>query len=103
MSSKSANYTCFHSSAGNGLLLLCEAELGDPMQELRHASYNAGETAKEQGMVSTLGIGDTGPKKWIDASAVHPSLKGVKMVSLFQPNSSELCLETNDCGWTARS
>lgn len=85
MSSKSANYTCFNSSGGNGLLLLCEAELGDPMQELRGANANAGEMAKKQGMVSTLGVGDTGPKEWIDASAVHSSLKGVKMVSLRPP------------------
>ena len=82
MSSKSAGYTFSHSSDGNGLLLLCEAELGNPMQELQQARYNAGETAKQGGMVSTMGQGSMGPKKWVDASAAHPSLKGIKMVSV---------------------
>lgn len=80
MSSKSAGYCASGLSQGNALLLLCEAELGDPMQELTQASYEAGETAKKQGMVSTWGKGRTGPSKWIDAEAVHPSLKGVMMV-----------------------
>jgi poly [ADP-ribose] polymerase len=34
-------------------LLLCEAELGDPMQTLTGASYSAGEDAKAKGMFST--------------------------------------------------
>lgn len=81
MSSKSAGYCCHYSSNGQALLLLCEAELGKPMQELTNASYEAGETAKKQGMLSTFGMGQTGPSKWKDAGAVHRSLKGVKMVS----------------------
>ena len=81
ISSKSAGYTCSYSSDGNGLLLLCEAELGDPMQELQTSRYNAGETAKQGGMISTMGQGSTGPQKWVDASIAHPSLKGIKMVS----------------------
>ncbi|AEO55796.1 hypothetical protein MYCTH_2132970 [Thermothelomyces thermophilus ATCC 42464] len=79
MASKSANYCCSYISGGTALLLLCEAELGDPMQELIGASYNAGEDAKKKGMVSTWGQGRTGPSKWKDASCVHPSLVGVKM------------------------
>ncbi|KAI1754104.1 poly polymerase catalytic domain-containing protein [Xylaria castorea] len=79
MSSKSANYCCSHISNGHALLLLCEAELGDPMQELTSASYNAGDTAKEKGMLSTWGQGSTGPSTWKDAECVHPSLKGIKM------------------------
>ncbi|KAI0876822.1 poly polymerase catalytic domain-containing protein [Hypoxylon argillaceum] len=79
MSSKSANYCCSYISNGHALLLLCEAELGDPLQTLTNASYNAGETAKENGMLSTWGQGITGPSKWKDAGCVHPSLKGVKM------------------------
>jgi poly [ADP-ribose] polymerase len=82
MASKSANYCCSYMSGGTALLLLCEAELGNPMQELIHASYNAGEDAKKKGMVSTWGQGRTGPSKWKDASCVHPSLAGVMMVSL---------------------
>ncbi|ROT39067.1 poly polymerase 2-A [Sodiomyces alkalinus F11] len=79
MSSKSVNY-CVPSLSGNtALLLLCEAELGDPMQELVHASYSAGEEAQRKGLVATWGQGRTGPTAWKDAGCVHPSLKGVKM------------------------
>lgn len=51
--SKSANYCCSNASGGTALLLLCEAELGEPMQILTNASYNAGEDAKEKGLLST--------------------------------------------------
>jgi len=53
MSSKSANYCCAHISNGHALLLLCEAELGDPMHKLTSSSYTAGEDAKAKGMLST--------------------------------------------------
>ncbi|KAK8056265.1 poly polymerase catalytic domain-containing protein [Apiospora rasikravindrae] len=79
MSSKSANYCCAGISNGHALLLLCEAELGDPMHVLTDASYSAGEDAKAKGMSSTWGQGMTGPSQWKDAECVHPSLKGVKM------------------------
>ncbi|KAI0484688.1 PARP-domain-containing protein [Xylariaceae sp. FL0804] len=79
MSSKSAGYCCPYSSNGHALLLLCEAELGDPMQTLTNASYNAGEDAKAKGMLSTWGQGQMGPSKWKDASCVHPSLQGTMM------------------------
>ncbi|KAF4333469.1 hypothetical protein FBEOM_12705 [Fusarium beomiforme] len=79
MSSKSAGYCCSYNTGGEALLLLCEAELGDPIQKLIHASYNAGTDAKKQGMHSTWGQGRTGPSKWIDAGVVHESLKGIKM------------------------
>ncbi len=82
MSSKSANY-CYSNMSGNtGLLLLCEAELGDPMQELVYASYSAAEHAEAMGAFSTWGRGQTGPKAWKDAACVHPELAGVKMVGL---------------------
>ncbi|KAM7187105.1 poly-ribose polymerase [Rhypophila sp. PSN 637] len=79
MSSKSANYCYHHMSDRTALLLLCEAELGDPMQELVNASYNAATTARANGMHSTWGKGNTGPLKWKDASCVHPNLAGVYM------------------------
>ncbi|RYP68237.1 hypothetical protein DL770_008473 [Monosporascus sp. CRB-9-2] len=79
MSSKSANYCVPYISNGHALLLLCEAELGKPMQELTGASYSAGEDAKAKGMWSTWGKGMTGPSKWKDAACVHESLKGVMM------------------------
>lgn len=79
MSSKSVNYCVPGISDGTALLLLCEAELGDPMQELTNAEYNAAYSAKAKGMWSTFGKGTTGPSTWQDASCVHPSLKGIKM------------------------
>ncbi|KAK6064941.1 hypothetical protein SCUP515_11503 [Seiridium cupressi] len=79
MSSKSANYCCAYQTNGHALLLLCEAELGNPMQILTNASYEAGDDAKAKGMLSTWGQGTTGPKQWKDADCVNPSLKGIKM------------------------
>jgi poly [ADP-ribose] polymerase 2/3/4 len=81
MSSKSANYCWAYSSGGTGLLLLCEAELGNPMLELTDAEYEAGELAKKQGKVATWGKGTTAPLKWKDASCIHESLRGVSIVS----------------------
>jgi poly [ADP-ribose] polymerase len=83
MSSKSANYCYAYNTGGTALLLLCEAELGDPMHELTDASYTAGEDALNKGMCSTWGKGQTGPKKWKDAGCIHPALKGCTMVSYF--------------------
>ncbi|KAK4196755.1 putative poly polymerase 2 [Triangularia verruculosa] len=79
MASKSANYCCSYQSGGTALLLLCEAELGNPMQELLHSSYNAASEAKQKGMISTWGKGTNGPLAWKDAECVDPSLKGVMM------------------------
>jgi poly [ADP-ribose] polymerase 2/3/4 len=86
MSSKSANYCVPYISGGHALLLLCEAELGDPMQVLTDAQYDAGSTAKEKGLYSTWGQGLTAPQgPWKDAGEfLHPSLKGVMMVSIAQ-------------------
>ncbi|KNG46006.1 poly polymerase 2 ADP-ribosyltransferase 2 [Stemphylium lycopersici] len=79
MSSKSANYCCAYNSGGTALLLLCEAELGNPMHELTDASYTAGEDALKNGMYSTWGKGQTGPSKWKDAGCMNPSLAGCMM------------------------
>lgn len=79
MSSKSANYCYPHISDGTALLLLCEAELGQPMRTLLHSDPNAAENAKAQGAWSTFGRGRTGPPLWKDASCIHPSLKDVRM------------------------
>jgi poly [ADP-ribose] polymerase len=81
MSSKSANYCCSYNSGGTALLLLCEAELGNPMHELTDASYTAGEDAKAKGLHSTWGKGMTGPTKWKDAKCVNSKLAGCMMVS----------------------
>ncbi|GAB7353364.1 hypothetical protein MBLNU459_g3846t1 [Dothideomycetes sp. NU459] len=85
MSSKSANYCYPHISGGHALLLLCEAELGKPIQTLQCADYQAGEKAKMLGARSTWGQGTTAPKAWKDASCVHSSLAGVMM-----PDTTEL-------------
>lgn len=79
ISTKSAGYCNSHASRGVGLMLLCEVQLGDPMQELVHSSYTAGEDAKANGKLATLGMGSTVPQGWKDAACVHPSLQGVVM------------------------
>ena len=81
MSTKSANYCCAYASNNTALLLLCEAELGDPVLELLYSDSSAATVAKKKGMISTLGQGRTGPTKWKDAGDVHPSLKGIQIVS----------------------
>jgi poly [ADP-ribose] polymerase len=95
MSSKSANYCSSYSSNGHALLLLCEAELGKPIQELTDADYNAGDKAKQQGMLSTWGKGTTGPQAWKDAECVNPSLKGVRMVSFLPARCALPCSRSN--------
>lgn len=82
MSSKSANYCVPYTSGNVGLLLLCEAELGDPMLELQDAASSAAELAKERGCIATWGQGLTAPRRWKDASCVNEDLKGAMMVSL---------------------
>ncbi|KAI1436353.1 poly polymerase catalytic domain-containing protein [Xylaria sp. CBS 124048] len=75
----SANYCYSHLTHGTALLLLCEAELGDPIQALLDGQYDAAETARKAGMLSTWGQGRVGPSQWKDAECVHPDLKGVRM------------------------
>jgi poly [ADP-ribose] polymerase len=83
MSSKSANYCNAYDSGGQALLLLCEAELGNPMQVLTDAQYDAATTAAQKGAISTWGQGLTAPKGLKDAGTLHPSLEGAKMVCSF--------------------
>ncbi|KAH5286539.1 poly-ADP-ribose polymerase [Parastagonospora nodorum] len=91
MSSKSAGYCSAGSSGGTALLLLCEAELGDPMYELTDASYTAGEDAKAKGMISTWGKGQTGPSEWKDAKCVNKSLAGCIMPDMeFNPGPTNV-------------
>ncbi|KAL3482347.1 poly polymerase catalytic domain-containing protein [Aspergillus californicus] len=79
MSSKSANYCCPYNSGGKGLLLLGDVELGDPLYELDGSDYHAGENAKKNGSIATLGKGQTIPGGWKDAGCVHPDLQGIQM------------------------
>lgn len=79
ISSKSANYCNAYNSDNTGLLLLCDVELGDPMLELTSSDYNAGERAKKENKLATLGMGRTVPYGWKDAGCVHEDLSGVIM------------------------
>jgi poly [ADP-ribose] polymerase len=63
--SKSANYCWSHASNNEGILLLCEAALGDP-NELVHADYNASNLPA--GKRSTKGLGRTVPR---DSDALY--------------------------------
>ncbi|KAJ5899994.1 hypothetical protein N7495_004738 [Penicillium taxi] len=84
-SSKSANYCNPYQSGNKGLLLLCEAELGTPMFELYSADYNAGENAKAEEKIATLGKGRFIPGNWKDAKCINRSLRGVKIPDVDTP------------------
>jgi poly [ADP-ribose] polymerase len=100
MSSKSAGYCASYNSNNMALLMLCDVELGDPMLELMNAEYNAGQHAKKQGKLATLGKGRTVPAAWKDAGCVHPDLRGVLMPDTASPpkdsDDSNLRLQYNE-------
>lgn len=50
------------------------------MFELNQSDYMAAENCKAKGALATKGLGRSVPLEWEDASVVHESLKGVKMV-----------------------
>ncbi|KAF2770554.1 PARP-domain-containing protein [Teratosphaeria nubilosa] len=85
MSSKSANYCCSYNSGGHALLLLCEAELGNPILVLRDAKYDADLEVKKQGLLLTMGQGRISPVGWKDAGCITPGLAGVMMPDTAQP------------------
>lgn len=97
-STKSANYCCSYNSAGMGLLLLCDAELGQPMHELYHSDFQAGERAKENGKIATLGQGRTIPGGWKDAGSFNKELGGVQIpdVSCARANDNKASLQYNE-------
>ncbi|MCJ1320459.1 hypothetical protein MMC15_005798 [Xylographa vitiligo] len=64
ISSKSAGYCNYDDSGNTGLLLLCKAELGNPMLELLDADPEALAVAKDNGCHATWGRGQTGPAGW---------------------------------------
>jgi len=92
--SKSANYCCAQSSGKTGLLMLCEAQLGDPMLELIDSDYHAAKHCSDGGHLATKGLGQTAPKEWEDASVVHPQLKGVTMPKV-SGSESTICADLN--------
>lgn len=79
MVSKSANYCCAHSSGNTGLLLLCDAQVGNPMFELQYSDYQAGEKCHEAKKIATHGMGRTVPKGWMKADELGDWAKGVLM------------------------
>ncbi|KAL6240017.1 hypothetical protein BDW75DRAFT_196742 [Aspergillus navahoensis] len=79
MSSKSAGYCWYHNSDQKALLLLGDVELGDPIYELYNSDYNAGENAKKEGKIATLGKGRTIPAGWKDAGCIHPDMRGIQV------------------------
>ena len=81
ISSKSAQYCGAYASENTGLLLLCEAELGNPMYEIPTGDSNAEANAKKMNCLSTHGIGRTAPLGWKDGKTIHEKLAGVKIVS----------------------
>ncbi|MCJ1389085.1 hypothetical protein MMC18_001939 [Xylographa bjoerkii] len=85
ISSKSAGYCAYYDSGNTGLLLLCEAELGNPMLELIYANPGAPMAAKANGCHATWGKGSTGPAGWKSAECVNKSLKGVTMPDTSRP------------------
>ncbi|KAF2101009.1 PARP-domain-containing protein [Rhizodiscina lignyota] len=79
MSSKSANYCMSGMSGGTALLLLCEAELGNPMYEIPSGNSMAEEECKKKKCIATLGVGRTVPLGWKDAECLNDNLKGVSI------------------------
>ncbi|KAJ3577239.1 hypothetical protein NPX13_g3329 [Xylaria arbuscula] len=56
-----------------------EAELSNPMYEIKSGDCEAAEKAKKKNCIATKGVGRTGPASWKDASCVNKQLKGVMM------------------------
>lgn len=76
MSSKSAQYCDIANFQREGLLLLCEVQLGAPMLEYTSARHQAQTDAKQQGMIAAMGKGNQAHAAWRDAGCLHSSLKG---------------------------
>ena len=81
ISSKSAQYCLNNAGRGTGLLLLCEAELGNPMYEISSGDSRAEEHAKKSKCISTMGVGRVTPLGWRDGNAIREDLAGVQFVS----------------------
>ena len=76
--SKSAAYCDPWTSGRTGLLLLCETQLGDPAYVRRDHEYNAADSMKKKGLISTKMAENPAnePLKWMDASVVNLELRG---------------------------
>jgi poly [ADP-ribose] polymerase 2/3/4 len=102
MASKSANYCGFGLSDGEGLLLLCEAQLGKPLYECQGADTDAAKNCRAavlpliayadcRGLLLHMALGltcvygtdsrGTRPDKFLDAKVLSPDLAGIMMPS----------------------
>jgi poly [ADP-ribose] polymerase len=70
---------CYPSlSHGTALLLLCEAQIGDPVYEVRVIYFDAGEDVRQKGLLATVFI-CWKRWEWVDAGQVNEQLAGVMM------------------------
>ena len=126
MASKSANYCAFPMSGGEGLLLLCEAQLGNPLYQCKESDPAAAKNCLatvENPSLQCWSIGKdcntrarviysprkltspsrTRPNKFVDAKVLSPDLAGVMMVSADSTtqhlNVSGLILEYDEVRW----
>ena len=79
--SKSAAYCDPWTSGQTGLLLLCETQLGDPAYVRRDHEYNAADSMKKKGLISTKMAENPAnePLKWMDAGVANTELNGTLM------------------------
>lgn len=79
LASKSFEYLYPGTSGNQGLLMLCEAQLGDPVYERYTHDSDAASNSKKNGALSTWALGKTQPVGWKDAGVISQELKGVLM------------------------
>lgn len=79
--SKSAAYCDPWTSGQTGLLLLCETQLGDPAYVRRDHEYNAADSMRKKGLISTKMAENPAnePSKWMDAGVANAELSGTVM------------------------
>lgn len=79
--SKSASYYVPWNSDQTGLLLLCETQLGDPSYIKTGHEYNAADSMRKKGLLSTKMMTDerNDPGRWLDAAAFNSDLEGMFM------------------------
>lgn len=79
--SKSAAYCDPWTSGQTGLLLLCETQLGHPAYVRRDHEYNAADSMKKKGLISTKMAENpvNEPLKWMDAGIANAELNGTFM------------------------
>ena len=78
---KSTAYCDPWTSGQTGLLLLCETQLGDPAYVRRNHEYNAADSMRKKGLISTKMAENPAnePLKWMDAGIANSELNGTLM------------------------